>query len=541
MNKTIIFAILFSLTGLLAVGYPIFELPGEISPGFRARPMESNDLSPASNAIGDIEYNAANGDIWVSTGNGLSVSTDNGETWETKLQGKGFSALAVLGDWIWAAASYDAEDPTDPNNSLPAGDAFYVSFDGGENFEHYREEEAEGIGKLAYDLAILPFEGDTIVYAACFYGGLICTENAGTSWTNIFPDGEEELDYSELAHRFFAVGVDTSAGQALVWAGSAKGLFMGNNDVFAWDKFDTAGHWIPDSVPIYDTTIVVDSVDTTYEVDSSDFYISWIEDSLSEGSISGNWIISIDFRYTGTTGMFACTRYTSENNTGPDYNAISFTENYGEKWDITGEGYIAWNMGFTTDTLWTACTHGLSRFPPDSTYSTAETLAIAGTDVLTGLPIEVLIDEVVSVTDCNGRLMAGTYSEGLAYSDDRGDEWFLISNFPDPSLAAADDPFSDNPDEYVYVYPSPFSPRKHGGCFFVFKPKQSGSVKIELFDMNIRKVQTIIDQDGFIGDKKYRVQWNGILDNGRYVSNGLFYYKITTPGMENWGKLMVIK
>lgn len=526
MNRLIL---ILALTALpLFAARPAMSLPREIVPG-RLRLSSSADVAPRSNAIGDIEFNAANGDIWISTGNGIAVSRDGGDSWETKLSGQGFSAISVLGNWVWAAASYDFEDPNDPNNSLPAGDAFYVSFDGGETFEHYREEEAEGLGKLAYDLAIIPIDGDTVVYAACFYGGLIRSEDAGTTWTNVFPDGSTELDYSDLAHRFFSIAADTSADPPNIWAGSARGFFMsaGGEDSI-WTVFDTSSGWVVDTFvdTIFTDSIEIDTIEITYD---------------SSRVISGNWTISIDFLYSdSTTTMFACTRPTSENNDGSDYTAISFTEDNGATWDRTGVGYVAWNMGFTGDTLWTACSHGLSRvFAPR--YDDSDTVEIEGIDAITGLPLRILVDEVVSVTDCGGRLFVGTYSEGLAFSDDRGETWRILANFPDPNDAAADDPNADNPDEYVYAYPNPFSPRYHGGCFFVFNPVADGPVKIELFNYDIRSVATIFDGGDFIPGESYRVQWDGTLENGEYPDNGLYFFKITSGDDALWGKLMIIK
>jgi len=169
-----------------------------------------------------------------------------------------------------------------------------------------------------------------------------------------------------------------------------------------------------------------------------------------------------------------------------------------------------------------------------------DTVEISGTDAITGLPLRILVPEVISVTDCGGRLYVGTYSEGLAFSDDRGATWKILSNFPDPELAAKDDPGADNPQNYVYAYPSPFSPRYHGGCFFVFKPRTAGAARIELFDYNIDKIRTIWDGGYFSAGQKARVQWDGKLANGNIPDNGLYFFKITTPDGEFWGKLVIV-
>ena len=509
--------------------------------------------APGANTIGDIEYNAGTGDIWITTGSGISRSTDNGESWSTFFPDTGFSAISLLGDWVFAAPSYEVEDPSDENSSLPAGNGFYVSFDRGENFSHVVPDNADGVGQIAYDIALVPSGADTFIYAACFYGGLLVSSDRGESWINYFPEAAESLDYGDLSHRFFSVAADTSVDPPLIWAGSADGLFSGHPGEFAWDWFTYEGHWIPDSILLTDSTIVVDSswvaeslvVDTTWDIDTTDQYIvTWNLDTLGSGAISGNWIISIDFLYddaSDSTTMFACTRYTSTNNSGPDFDAISFTDNSGRDWSQTGDGYVTWNMGFTGDTLWAASTHGLSRgFPPD--YSAMDTVHLAGTDRTSGEFIEIMVDEVVSATLCGSRFFVGTYSEGLLYSDNRGETWTIIATFPDPDSAAAEDPDAGD-DDYVYAFPSPYSPKYHKSCFFVFDAggKSAGAeVEIELYDYDIQKVADIFRGTVDPSDKS-RVQWDGILPGGDYPKNGVYYFRVTVNGDERWGKLMIVK
>jgi len=536
----------------------MFEIPGNALTQIPTAIMATGADSPTSNAIGDIEYNAANGDIWVSTGNGIAVSRDGGTTWESKLGGKGFSALAVLGDWIFAAESYDAEDPTDPNGSLPAGNGFYASYDNGASFTHIDSfvdqdvRRASRIGQLAYDIAIVPEGADTAIYAACFYGGILYSPDGGESWEELIVDGTDSLDFTKLRYRFFSIAADTSAEPPLVWAGSAEGLFVGRADDFAWVWHNEYGRWAPESVAVFDTTwIDIDS----FDVDSiSDFNTVWEQDTEAVGTISGEWIISIDFRYNSTgTGFFACTRTTGEDN---GYDAISYTFDDGSLWQQTGDGYVAWNMGFTGDTLWTATTHGLSRIIP-AAFDSAETLEIVdATDLLTGLPVSVMLDEVVSVTHCGNALYVGTYTEGLAIAPDSLEfpTWFILAHFPAPTDASEQAGFGQN-QEFVYVFPNPYSPKKHGSCFFVFQPQNDfagteGGITIELFDYDIRKVCTIADynttmindkDEAFGVGKKTRIQWDGILDDGQFPENGLYFFRITTPDGEFWGKLMIIK
>ncbi len=554
--KILLYLIL--IAGALIATPILIELPNGATPNTPAIALSAGEDSPPSNAIGDIEYNAANGDIWISTGNGIAVSRDSGTTWESFLDGKGFSALAVLGDWIFAAESYDAQDPADPNGSLPAGNGFYASWDNGETFTHIDSfldqdvRRASRIGQLAYDIIIVPEGSDTGIYAACFYGGLLYSPDGGSTWEELVVDGQDSIDFTYLGHRFFSIAADTSEEPPLIWAGSAKGLFVGRPDDFAWVWSDVNGHFLPESVAVYDTIWV--DVDSFYVDSTSDYIVTWNTDPYAEGTISGNWIISIDFLYdSSSTGFFGCTR-----STGSDggYDAISYTFDNATTWEQTGESYVTWNMGFTGDTVWAASTHGLSRlFPPG--YETADTIDIYGIDLLTNLAVDILLDEVVSVTNCDGDIFVGTYTEGLAIAPDSLDyeAWFILSHFPEPAEASQQAGYGADRD-FVYVYPNPYSPRKHGSCFFVFEPQSDyykvtdWEIKIELFDYDIQKVGTIGFFDAgsindlelvFGEDQKTRIQWDGYLEDGAYLENGLYFYRITTPDGDSWGKLMIVK
>lgn len=551
--------ILILLSSIAIIAAPLLlELPNGTTPNMSAVPLSIGEDSPPSNAIGDIEYNAANGDIWISTGNGIAVSRDGGATWESFLDGKGFSALAVLGDWIFAAESYDAEDPADPNGSLPAGNGFYASYDNGETFTHIDSfvdqdvRRASRIGQLAYDITIVPEGSDTGIYAACFYGGLLYSPDGGSTWEELIVDGSDSLDFTELRHRFFSVAADTSADPPLIWAGSAEGLFTGHADDFAWEWSDVNGHWLPESVAVYDTVWV--DVDSFVVDSTSDYNVVWNLDPDAEGTISGEWIISIDFLYdSSATGFFGCTRSTGDDG---GYDAISYTFDNATTWEQTGESYVTWNMGFTGDTVWAASTHGLSRlFPPG--YNSADTIDISGIDLLTNLPVDIRLAEVVSATNCDDDIFVGTYTEGLAIAPDSLDyeSWFILSHFPAPAEASQQAGY-DAERDFVYVYPNPYSPRKHGSSFFVFEPQSDyfsltdWSVTIELFNYDIQKVGTIVSYgDGdivdlapiFDQDEKTRIQWDGYLEDGSYPENGLYFYRITTPDGEFWGKLMIVK
>jgi photosystem II stability/assembly factor-like uncharacterized protein len=246
-------SILITLT-LMIVLFPTGSREGmkftlsEPSPGF------------ASNSVGDIVYMDLSGGrrtIWVGTGNGLSKSTDGGVSWVTYNQKNGLnqndiSALAVSDTTVWLAAAYNKLVEGEP---VSYGRGFNRSDDLGNSWDSFIPDQVDFAGMVAYDIAI----DDTTVWAACWYGGLIRSQDGGQTWENVFVDSSarqdfENKEFDHLTNRFFAVMVDTlcpiekkqknsindiAYDGRLIWVATQNGLHASADLGNTWFSFDT--------------------------------------------------------------------------------------------------------------------------------------------------------------------------------------------------------------------------------------------------------------------------------------------------------------
>ena len=84
-------------------------------------------------------------------------------------------------------------------------------------------------------------------------------------------------------------------------------------------------------------------------------------------------------------------------------------------------------------------------------------------------------------------------------------------------------------------YPNPFNPSTK----ISYELASDGFVKLSIFDMNGRKVKTLIENTQVSG--KRSVTWNATDNNDQPVSAGLYLYKIQKKGIIKTRKMMLIK
>ncbi len=214
----------------------------------------------SSNEVGDIRvmYHPE-GDtiIWVGTARGVSKTTDGGENWffydrRNGLNQNEISALAVSGTTLWAATAYYK---LVEGELFPYGRGFNKTEDFGETWYSFIPQQVDYAGMIAYDIAI----DDTLVWAACWYGGLLRSQDGGETWENVFVDSFAQKDFEEgrfqhLNNRFFAVVVDTlcpiekklknsitdiTYDGKLIWVATQNGLHSSIDLGKTWFAYDT--------------------------------------------------------------------------------------------------------------------------------------------------------------------------------------------------------------------------------------------------------------------------------------------------------------
>lgn len=84
-------------------------------------------------------------------------------------------------------------------------------------------------------------------------------------------------------------------------------------------------------------------------------------------------------------------------------------------------------------------------------------------------------------------------------------------------------------------YPNPFNPRT---TISFSLPKESNCI-MEVFNIKGQKVKTLLNDKQTKGNHK--VVWNGTDDNGKSVSSGMYFYKLTTPERVITNKMIMLK
>ncbi|MGE5683484.1 MAG: WD40/YVTN/BNR-like repeat-containing protein, partial [Bacillota bacterium] len=190
--KTI--ALLFFMSqGILAQSLPKTYMLNETNTAF--------EDSPAGNDIGDI---IAFGDtVIVSTGAGLSRSSNRGESWTDLLRlapsdNKGISALTYSNGVIWAAFHTEEEQL---GEMQPAGAGLMYSTDRGVNWNYISQPIDQKtdtliiygknilravpihtkIANITYDIAVI----NNTVWIASWAGGLRKSSDMGKTWQRV--------------------------------------------------------------------------------------------------------------------------------------------------------------------------------------------------------------------------------------------------------------------------------------------------------------------------------------------------------------------
>lgn len=214
------------ILGLSLVVILLWAKPGF---GWKLFSTDAPDTGLSNNSFIDILY--SDDTVWAASGYGLNYSPDLGRTWYTLttqtnpgLASDQPSALFGRPGQIWVGGSHSEAYQ---GVSYPFGDGISLSTDGGGTWETFTPSEASDFGKLAYDLT----GADSSVYAACFYGGLIVKHGSDTTWKHMFfsPVDSADWAYDEWpdlnSGRYYSCAADTTHVDSLIiYGGSANGI-----------------------------------------------------------------------------------------------------------------------------------------------------------------------------------------------------------------------------------------------------------------------------------------------------------------------------
>ena len=103
----------------------------------------------------------------------------------------------------------------------------------------------------------------------------------------------------------------------------------------------------------------------------------------------------------------------------------------------------------------------------------------------------------------------------------------------DDATAVAESPSHDT--RLEQNYPNPFNPQ----TTIAFELETPGRVKLEIFDVRGRRVASLLDDELEAGP--HDVTWTGRDHWGRNVNSGVYFYRLSAPGITRSGKMVLTK
>ncbi|OQY30291.1 MAG: hypothetical protein B6244_00070 [Candidatus Cloacimonetes bacterium 4572_55] len=84
-------------------------------------------------------------------------------------------------------------------------------------------------------------------------------------------------------------------------------------------------------------------------------------------------------------------------------------------------------------------------------------------------------------------------------------------------------------------FPNPFNPE----TVIYFQLTEPQNVRMEIYDINGRRVKTLMDQS--ISRGSHSVRWNGVNDQGDSVNSGIYFYRLTGESFQDTKRMTFIK
>jgi len=311
------------------------------------------------NTIVDIKYDGTY--FWLATSRGVTRATPDGTEFvnfgSDVFDYDEISAIALEPGVVWASPSYSE---VRSEQLIPYGAGFSVTTNGGNTWNSFLPEQADGPGKICYDLAILDADhvnwAESSVWASCFYGGLVYSTDGGTTWTNLFPSPEAETDYNNqtfarLDNRFFAVVTDNTSDDSLeVWGGTAAGI---KKFVYIKPTLKLTGTYAADLFKAGDTIWVATDDGLSVTLDAGESWRTYSEDdgfptpyvSSAVSDLNGMWAGVGSFLDTVGAG-------------------IMYSPDAGQTWEVSepaaamGDGRLAVDFAYVNGATYAACGPG---------------------------------------------------------------------------------------------------------------------------------------------------------------------------------------
>lgn len=513
---------------ILLTAVNAFELFAQLSPYSyiltedQKKLNKISDANPLSNSITDI---IVIGDtIWLGTSRGVSLSFDGGETW-TNFYGRSdfgtdlISAIAYKDGVFWCATARSTE--VTGGSTLPEGTGLKFTTDFGNSWNSIPQPlddpndntEVYGINtipalpvtvaiqNLAYDIALTK----NTIWIATFAGGLRKSTDYGQTWDRVVlpPDNLNSISPSDTLD--FCLS-------------PVAGNFCGEGNL---------NHRVFSVIAVDDDTLYVGTANGINK--STDGGVSWIKFNAQNQTdpISGNFITALRYNYFNKI-IWAST-WKAENQS--EFYGVSSSNDGGASWQTFLRDEKPHNFGFiesqvlvpTDNGVFRSTNNGLSWILPNSVV-----------DLETSVSLKTNI--FYSADTYQNKIWLGT-DDGLV----RLDETFGKVWEGDWEIYFASKPLSSSSD--TYCYPNPFNPRQEELKIKYSTNSNDENVTIRIFNFSFNYVRTIIQNVTRNRDLEGAPEfWDGRDDNGNYVPNGVYFYRIEIGDNDPlFGKILVMQ
>jgi ligand-binding sensor domain-containing protein len=495
-----------------------------------------NDENPTSNSINDIV--AAGDTVWIATSRGVSKSTDRGASWINYFGSQAFgsessSGIAFKNGILAASTAHSIEKD---NTSYPEGSGIRLTTNGGQTWITAPQSVDNpgdsvivyGINKIralpvtvavnniSYDVALT----SKYLWTANFAGGLrrvlidSIIANKNTIWERVILPSDtlnsikpsDTLKFSLqpvagkfgpegwLNHRVFSViAVDDNN----IIVGTAGGINISTDGGSSWEKVNHQNQSQP---------------------------------------ISGNFVVALGYNRDSKTIWGA----TWMAELPGEFNAVSYSTDFGESWNTTLENEKCHGFGFKSMDVMAATDNGMYRSENNGTSWILPTAII---DSKTQVPLNTNV--FYSAASEGNDVWLGS-DAGLAKLTEAGNIW--VGEW---KVYLASKVLSSQTE--TYAYPNPFSPDAETVKIKYSTGGARKRVTIRILDFGMNLVKTVIQNaergdeihtvDGFNGASNSGVidYWDGKDEFGRIVPNGVYFYRIDfDSGDSLFGKIMVL-
>lgn len=511
---------------LLLISFPFLLYPQFQPNTFKL--LKKNEIrkhfitgDPGSNSIGRI---AALGDtVWLGTGNGVSITTDNGESWTNKTFGT--EGIAAIGydkyhRIFWASTGHTENIPN--IGDVDVGSGLHYTTDNGNTWISIPQPKddpgdsiiAYGINDSVRALPITAPQQNIIwhiaftpdaVWIAVWAGGIRRSTDMGQSWQRILLPSDslnsispyDTIDYVLSPQsgdfgtgylNFLGFSV-TAINDSTVYAGTANGI----------NKTTDAGAQYP----------------------------SWTKFNHlnQENSISGNWVWTIGYNnYNGS--IWAATWKAAGIS---EYFGISYSTDGGDNWTVVLPHERVNDLAFKDNQSLAPSDDGLFR-----SSNMGSTWITPGSIVDNNTQAAITTNKFYSAAVSDNIIWIGS-GEGLARLTESGyqmweGDWKVYISAPET--------------KETYAFPNPFNPRLEKITFKYDTDSRDENVTIRIFDFGMNYLRTVIQN----APRKLSPtdppidSWDGRDDNGNVVPNGVYFYRVETGSNDPlFGKIIVLK